>query len=501
MIASQWFFEEVIRHTPASQPDTYRQVRVLVKETDELAWITLPDSPGFADGEWISSTTGQAGEPQPAPERTADMSQMIQVSGNYHTAETDERSQRGAAVRALPRDVATFTGRIRELEQLTSNAEQAQVVVIHAVDGMPGVGKTALVTRAAHLLAERFSDGQLFVSLHAHTPGRQPTEPGAVLAALLASTGMGPREIPPGFDARVHRWRDRLAGKRVLLVLDDAADRAQIEPLLPGTSGCLVLVTSRRRLIGFDGAEPLSLDTLPPDQSALLFTRLAHRNPVAESEADAITELVRLCGHLPLAVALAAGRLAHHPAWGIPQFADEFTGARDRLAELSAGDRAVAAAFEVSYRDLSVGQQRLFRRLGLYPGADIDAYAAAALDDIPLTAARAQLDALYTDHLIDEPLPGRYRMHDLIRAYAQVLAADDHADVRERAIGRLLDYYQATTEAAAHHFTRVTRPGPPVAVTPPATAPDLTTPGGAPAWMRTERPNLPTGKCRTPRPA
>ena len=342
MIASQWFFEEVIRHTPASQPSTYRQVRVLVKETDELAWIRLPDSPSIVDvGQNSTRTVEQDSIQQQLVTRTAGMSQAIQVTGKYQGAGPGGRSQPEAAVRALPRDVAAFTGRTHELERLTGAAGRAGAVVIHAVDGMPGVGKTALVTRAAHLLANRFPDGQLFVPLHAHTPGRRPAEPSAVLAALLASTGMGPREIPPGLDARVHRWRDRLAGRRILLILDDVAGRAQIEPLLPGASGCLVLVTSRRRLIGFDGAEPLSLDTLPTDQSALLFIRLANRTAAASSELGAVAELVRRCGHLPLAIALAAGRLAHHPAWSISQFVDEFNRARDRLAELSAGDRAV----------------------------------------------------------------------------------------------------------------------------------------------------------------
>lgn len=489
VIASQWFFEEVIRHTPASWPATYRQVRVQVKETDELAWIRLPGSTGIVlDGQISGQVAEGAGESRQVAIRTADLTQAIQVTENYQR--TRAHSQREAAVRSLPRDVVAFTGRARELEQLTSAAGRAGVVVILAVDGMPGVGKTALVTRAAHLLAGRFPDGQLFIPLHAHTPGRRPAEPTAVLAALLASTGMGPREIPSGLDARVHRWRDRLAGKRMMLILDDAAGRAQIEPLLPGTPGCLVLVTSRRRLVGFDGAEPLSLDTLPADQAALLFIRLVNRAPPAELETGAVAALVRLCGHLPLAVALAAGRLAHHPAWSISWFTGELASAQDRLAELSAGDRAVAAAFELSYRDLPAGQQRLFRRLGLHPGTDFDAYAAAILDEIPLAAARAQLDALYTDHLIEETFPGRYRMHDLIRAYAQALAAGDPVDARGRAVDELLDYYQYAAETAGRHFARATFTGPPIAVTPPPAAPDLATSSDALAWMRAEQPNL-----------
>ena len=418
--------------------------------------------------------------------RAADSSQIIQIAGNYYSGDI----ARTTAMRTLPRDMAAFTGREAELTQLIKAPGQAQVVTIHTVDGMPGVGKTALVTHAAHLLAEQFPDGQLFVPLHAHTPGRRPADPSAVLATLLASTGLGPGEFPAGLDARAQRWRDRLAGKKVLLVFDDVADHTQIEPLLPGTVGCLVLVTSRRRLIAFDGAQPLSLDTLSPDQAVQLFTRLIRRD-VAGFEANAVTQLVGLCGRLPLAIALLAGRLAHHPAWSIPQFAADFAAAQDRLAELTADDRAVAAAFELSYQELPADRKRLFRRLGLYPGADIDAYGAAALDGIPVPAARRHLEALYTGHLIDEPVAGRYRMHDLIGVYARTLAArDDPASDREQAIIRLLNYYQHTAETADRHLSRHTRPSSLAPIVLPVTAPILVARANALAWIRAERANL-----------
>ena len=398
-------------------------------------------------------------------------------------------------MRTLPRDVAAFTGRDTELRRLIAAAAGAAgVVAIHTVDGMPGVGKTALVTRAAHLLADAFPDGQLFVDLHAHTPGQPPADPGEVLADLLACTGMAPREIPAGMEARAERWRGRLAGKKVLLVLDDAAGHAQVGPLLPGTAGCLVLVTSRRRLIALDGAQPLALDTLPPDQAIELFLRLARRTQDG-SDAGTVAELAGLCGYLPLAIALLAGRLAHHPSWNLTTFTADFAAAQDRLTELAAGDRpgdpAVAAAFGMSYQDLPADRQRLFRRLGLHPGTDIDAYATAALAGIPLGQARQGLDALYTDHLIDEPAPGRYRLHDLIREYARTLTTrHDPAGDRDRATGQLLDYYQHTAQTADHHLTRHTRPSPPPAATAPAAAPDLPDRASALAWMHTERANL-----------
>ena len=440
------------------------------------------------------STPG--GEPEPSQVRIdahAEGQAQQYVAGRDQTIFTGPVPV--ATMRTLPRDVAAFTGRDTELRRLIAAAAGAAgVVAIHTVDGMPGVGKTALVTRAAHLLADAFPDGQLFVDLHAHTPGLPPADPGEVLADLLACTGMAPREIPAGMEARAERWRGRLAGKKVLLVLDDAAGHAQVGPLLPGTAGCLVLVTSRRRLIALDGAQPLALDTLPPDQAIELFLRLAHRTQDG-SDAGTVAELAGLCGYLPLAIALLAGRLAHHPSWNLTTFTAGFAAAQDRLTELAAGDRpgdpAVAAAFQMSYQDLPADRQRLFRRLGLHPGTDIDAYATAALAGVPLGQARQDLDALYTDHLIDEPAPGRYRLHDLIREYTRTLTTrHDPVGDRDQATGQLLDYYQHTAQTADHHLTRHTRPSPPPATTAPAAAPDLPDRASALAWMHTERANL-----------
>ncbi len=442
------------------------------------------------------STPG--GEPEPSRTRIgarAGGQARQYVAGRDQNIFTGPVPAPVATMRTLPRDVAAFTGRDTELQRLMAAAAGAVgVVAVHTVDGMPGVGKTALVTHAAHLLADTFPDGQLFVDLHAHTPGQQPADPGEVLAGLLACTGMAPREIPAGLEARAERWRGRLAGKKVLLVLDDAAGHAQVRPLLPGTAGCLVLVTSRRRLIALDGAQPLALDTLPPDQAVELFLRLARRTPDG-SGAGTVAELARLCGYLPLAIALLAGRLAHHPNWNITTFTGDFADAQDRLTELAAGDHpedpAVAAAFGLSYRDLPADRQRLFRRLSLHPGSGIDAYATAALAGVPLGQARQGLDALYTDHLIDEPAPGRYRLHDLIREYARTLTTrHDPADDRDQATEQLLDYYQHTAQTADHHLTRHTRPSPPPVTTAPAAAPDLPDQASALAWMHTERANL-----------
>ncbi|WP_214415490.1 ATP-binding protein [Sphaerisporangium fuscum] len=381
-----------------------------------------------------------------------------------------------------------FTGRDTELRWLIAAVSRAQgLMPVYTIDGMPGVGKTALVTRAAHMLAKAFPDGQLFVNLHAHTPGQQPADPREVLGDLLACTGMPQSEIPASTEGRAQRWRGRLAGRRVLLVLDDAANHAQVEPLLPGTAGCVVLVTSRRRLIAFD-AEPLSLSTLPSGQALELFARVARRTPIG-LEQDAVADLVERCGHLPLAITLLSGRLAHHPNWDIPTFANAFATAQDRMSELEAGDRAVTAAFDLSYRALSRDQQRFFRRLGLHPGSEIDAYAAAALNDISPDRARHQLDALYADHLIDEPALGRYRLHDLLHAYAGALVAQDPAEERENAVDRLCAYYQRAVELA-DSLIRHPRAGSTPLTDIPCVTPDLGSREQALTWMRTERSNL-----------
>ena len=398
-----------------------------------------------------------------------------------------------AAMRTLPLDVAGFTGRETELALLLAPAGPANAVVIHAVDGMAGVGKTALVRRAAHLLADRFSDGQLFVDLHAHTPGQIPADPAAVLAWLLDKTGMDPRHIPADLDGRAARWRDRIAGRKVLLILDDAATSAQVRPLLPGSGVSLVLITSRRRLVDLEGAVPLSLATLPPDQARMLFLRVSGRISGSDQD-DAVAHIVQLCGYLPLAIILAARRLIHRSSWSVTDLAADFAAASDRLAELTGGDRpgdlAVATAFDMSYHDLPLGQQELFRRLGLHPGIEVDAYAAAALDAISLTRARRSLDALYLDHLLDETVPGRYRLHDLLRSYAHALTSHDPANGRIAAVERLLSYYEQTASSADQHLARYNRPARASAVTQIQAIPDLSDRAAAMSWMRAEHANL-----------
>jgi len=358
------------------------------------------------------------------------------------------------------------------------------VVAVRAIDGMPGAGKTALAVRAAHVLSERFPDRQLFIDLHGHTPGREPVAPEDALAGLLTAIGVDPRFVPGDLDGRAALWRDRMAGQRALLVLDNAASTAQAGPLLPGGGQCLVLVTSRRHLGDLPGTvTPVLLDVLAPAQAAEMFTRLA---PRAAGSPREVAEVVELAGFLPLAVSLLARLFARHQSWTLADLAAE---TKASLLTLTAEHDSVAAAFEVSYRHLAPVQQRLFCLLGLHPGTSFDGYAAAALAGTGLDEAAGMLDALHGEGLLTETGRRRYGMHDLLRRYARDRAAVLPGG--EQAVERLLDYYQHTAARADALIGYHTRPGPPPAA--PAgllAAPDLEDTDQALAWVRAERASL-----------
>src|SRR5271168_4303250 len=404
-------------------------------------------------------------------------------------------NEAAVATRTLPRDIGSFTGRQRELQELVDAAASAAgpggVVGIHAIGGMAGVGKTAFAVHAAHRLADRFPGGQIFLPLHGHTPGQQPVDPSDALASLLLTAGVPAGQIPADLQARTGLWRDRLAGRQLLLVLDDAASSEQVRLLLPGTGGSLVLITSRRRLTALEDAQTISLDALPPGEAAGLLVRLAVRPGLSAAD-PGVAEITRLCGCLPLAIGMLARQLYHHPAWTLAGRAAELAAAMDRLELLATENLSVAAAFDLSYDDLTAEQQRLFRRLGLHPGIDIDRYAVAALDGTDLPGARRGLEGLYGQYLLTEPAPGRYRMHDLIREHARALAGRlDPGEDRERATGRLLDYYQHAAARAQDLLARQARGAPgPAAGTAPAAVPVLAGREQALAWARAERTSL-----------
>ncbi|MEV0392195.1 ATP-binding protein [Polymorphospora rubra] len=395
----------------------------------------------------------------------------------------------GPARCTLPTDQAVFVGRDKEIEQIASTvadvARAGEAVTIHAIDGMAGVGKTTLAVHVAHRLKDRFGDRQLFLSLHAYTSGRHPADPADLLADLLAADGVDARFVPSTLDGRAAMWRDRMAGRRLLLVLDDAASTNQVLPLLPGTPGCLVLVTSRRILADLPAPAPIGLDVPSPDEAVTMFARLAARDAGEE-----VAELVHTCGYLPLAISIMASLYRRHRSWTIAELRREMRQPAGGLLTLSAEHRTVAAVFDLSYQHLPAERQRLFRLLGLHPGVEFDGYAVAALAGLPVHEARLHLDELQRDHLLEEPAYRRYRMHDLIRSHAiHLTTGTDPPEVRAEATGRLLNYYRdaaALAMSVIHPYER-RRPTVPPAGSP---LPDLPDAGRAERWLKVELVNL-----------
>jgi DNA-binding SARP family transcriptional activator/tetratricopeptide (TPR) repeat protein len=389
---------------------------------------------------------------------------------------------------SLPPDTAAFTGRDQEVELVTgpgATASRTGAGAIYAINGLPGLGKTALAVHCAHLLRRRFAERQLFIDLHAHTPGQEPVPPETALAGLLTAVGVDPRSLPASLEERIAWWRDRMAGQKALLVLDNAASSDQVVPLLPGGEGCLVLVTSRRHLGDLPGTTvPVLLEALPADQAEAMFLRLAPR--ASQAPPTAVSELARLAGYLPLAISLLARVFARHPCWSL---ADLIRETESSLLTLAAEKGSVANAFSVSYEYLAPGQQQFFRLLGLHPGTTMDAYAAVALTGLTWREAAGHLNTLHGEGLLTEAGYRRYGMHDLIRSYAQHRARADPAADRDLALGRLLDYYQHTAAVAESRLARQTRAGP-GSLAPPSGGPGLADRSQALAWARAERSNL-----------
>jgi DNA-binding SARP family transcriptional activator len=403
------------------------------------------------------------------------------------------RSESGQPVPAqLPPDLAGFAGRRTPLDRLDSLLPPAgSAMVIAVVSGTAGVGKTTLAVHWAHRIADRFPDGQLYVNLRGFDPSGSATEPAAALRGFLDALAVAPQRIPSDLDAQVGLYRSLLAGRRVLIVLDNARDAAQVRPLLPGSPGCLVAVTSRNRLaslVATEGARPLVLDLLSPDEAREL---LAHRLGAdrAAAEPAAVDEIIARCARLPLALAVAAARAATHPGHPLAALAAELGETRSSLDGLAAGDPGsdARAVFSWSYRTLTTGAARLFRLLGLHPGPDTTIAAAASLAGLPVDQVRPPLEELTAAHLLTEHAPRRFGFHDLLRTYATELAGThDPEDVRRAACHRMLDHYLQTAYAGARLVYEnrppiaVPRPQPGVATT------DLAGHDQAMAWFAAE---------------
>lgn len=389
----------------------------------------------------------------------------------------------------LPRDIPDFTGREAELSHLYDELERSpSTAVIKPIDGMAGVGKTALAVHMAHQLADRYPDGQWYLHLRAHDPHQPPIDPAQGLEFLLRLLGEDPERIPEAPEPRAALWRARLANRRMLIVLDDAAGADQVRPFLPSRPGCLVLITSRRRLTGLEGARPLSLPALKPPEAALLFRRIVGQD--RRLDAGDVNQLVRLCGHLPLAVTIMANRLRHRPARGVVDLVTKLSRSKDRLAEMHAGDRDLLTAFDLSYRELSPERQKAFRRLGLHIGADLSVGAAAALIGCEAGRAEDALEELIDRHLVEEPDSGRVRFHDLLRAYARERALEEEsAEERRRAVHRLLDFYlDAADQADRMLYPHRRRAN--VNVVHPCDSAPMDGLRSAAEWLRAERANV-----------
>lgn len=346
----------------------------------------------------------------------------------------------------LPRPIDDFTGRTDEVAWLTDGAQLTnQAPAVQAIDGMAGVGKTTLAIHLAHRLTSRYPDAQLFVDLHGT---QSPMPPLEALRRLLSALGIDGVQSAHDLPSCVDLWRRWTVGHRALVVLDDAESAEQVRPLLPA-GGCYTIVTSRTRLTSLEASRQLSLDVLPLDEAYDLVGRiLGERRSVGHR--DSVEEVVRLCGYLPLAVRIAASRLRDRPAWSASHLAARLRDEGSGLGELRAGDRSVEAAFGLSYRQLSDAQQRLFRLLGVFPGTDIDAYAAAALAGWSPVAAEEVLEQLVDVHLLEQPRQGRYRFHALIRRHARRTAViADPDDVRSAAQRRAVDFYLRAADLAA----------------------------------------------------
>ncbi|USQ88898.1 NB-ARC domain-containing protein [Streptomyces phaeoluteigriseus] len=349
----------------------------------------------------------------------------------------------------LPATVPDFTGRssfVTELSEVLAGAsgDGGRVMAVSALAGIGGVGKTTLAVHVAHRARPAFPDGQLYVDLQG--AGSRSAEPETVLGAFLRALGTADSAIPDSLEERAALYRSMLDGRRVLVLLDNAKDAAQVRPLLPGTEGCAALVTSRVRMVDLAGAHLVDLDVMSPEEALALFTRIVGEERVA-SERKAALDVVAACGFLPLAIRIAASRLASRRTWTVSVLAAKLADERRRLDELQAGDLAVKATFELGYGQLEPAQARAFRLLGLADGPDMSLAAAAAVLDLATEETEDLLESLVDTSLLESAAPGRYRFHDLVRLYARACAERDESSPGERAaaMSRLLDFYLATT--------------------------------------------------------
>jgi DNA-binding SARP family transcriptional activator/DNA polymerase III delta prime subunit len=422
----------------------------------QRAWRTLHDELGVEPGPALQAMQGRILDADPA---------LLSAGPRPHPPVP--------RLAQLPLDVRGFVGRDHELRQLdaalTDTARRPTVIAISAVSGPAGVGKTTLAVHWAHRVVDQFPDGQLYLNLRGFDAEAVRLDAEEALQVLLEALGVASLRIPAGLAARAALYRSRLAGRRMLVVLDNARDDNQVRPLLPGAPGCMVLVTSRNRLTGLiatEGASPVVLDLLDDAGArAALAERIGTDRLLAEPQA--VDEIIARCARLPLALAVVAARAVTNPGFSLSALAKELTEVQTPLDAFDGPDPAsdIRAVFSSSYRILSVDAARLFRLMGLHPGPHVTTAAAASLAGMPIGTVRRMLAELARAHLLTELRPGRYTFHDLLRAYAVELleAAEDGAE-RAVVIRRMLDHYLATAYRAGmllrpHQGSMPLRPG------------------------------------------
>lgn len=389
-----------------------------------------------------------------------------------------------------------LVGRHAELQALSTAvdaaAEDGSVIsleCVSTVSGMAGIGKTAVAVHGAHRLAERYPAAQLYVDLRGHSPIGEPLSAGAALATLLRLLGTPAETIPVELEARTALWQTMLAERRAVIVLDDAVSADQIRPLLPSGSPSLTIITSRRHLTGLPHARHIPLDVLPTDDAIALFRAFAGGERTLDIQETA--RIVRICGHIPLAIELVANRFGAHPTWTLATLADRLTRTEGRLNELRDTEREMGRAFDLTYQTLTEEQRAAFRRLSVLPGPDLTADSAAAALGLSPAAAERMLESLLACHLLREPSPDRYQFHDLLREYGHHRSLTDDTDQdRATVLRRLVDFHVAAAERADRlAYPRRPRPAPPedhdctrLPHWPDAPA--------ARSWLATERANL-----------
>lgn len=479
---------------PAATPPTSRTGAARTTRPAGPAHHTGPASPGRRP-----STTPPA-RATPAARTTLPAGSPASTTLPADSAAPAGPAHGPAVPQQLPAPVRCFTGRSSELTQLTGYLERAArdtsgPLLISAIDGSAGVGKTALAVEGAHRAAGFFPDGQLYVNLRGYDP-EHPMSAGTALSRFLRALGVPGQEIPHDDDERAARYRSLLAGRRMLIVLDNAGDVEQVRPLLPGCAGCAVVVTSRDSLAGLvarDGAQRIDLAALPMTEAVSLLRALIGTR--VDSHATAAQALAERCCRLPLALRMAAEQAAARPATSLDDLAEELADQQQRLDLLDAGgdpETAVRAVFSWSYWHLDSAAARAFRLLGLHPGPDGDLYAVAALAGSPLRQARSTVDRLRSAHVVELGRRDRLHMHDLLHAYAAELADRYDSQVQQRAaLTRMLDYYvHAAAVAVVTLFPDdpVSTPG--LAGAPGADLPPVAGTSAARAWLDAELPVL-----------